>query len=98
MKILALEKELPGAAAEAYQPLLKAEARRIWELQQSGAIREIYFNSEQHSAVIMLECAHVAEAQGLVDSLPLVKAGLIEFELIPLVPYDGLARLFAASD
>jgi hypothetical protein len=98
MKILALEKELPGVAAEAYQPLLKAEARRIWELQQSGVIHEIYFNSDQHTAVIMLECAYIAEAQDLLASLPLVKAGLIEFELIPLVPYDGLARLFAESD
>jgi hypothetical protein len=95
MKILALEKELPGATAEACKPLLKDEARRIWELQQSGAIREIYFNSNQHTAVIVLECAHIAEAQGLLATFPLVMAGLIEFELIPLKPYDGLARLFA---
>ena len=27
-------------------------------------------------------------------ALPLVKAGLIEFELIPLRPYPGLERLF----
>jgi hypothetical protein len=27
-------------------------------------------------------------------TLPLVKAGLISFELMPLVPYPGFARLF----
>jgi muconolactone delta-isomerase len=94
MKILALEKELPGATAEAFQPLLKTEARRIWELQQSGELREIYFNSDQHTAVLVLECSGVEEAQRLLSTLPLVVAGLIAFEIIPLAPYDGLARLF----
>ena len=29
--------------------------------------------------------------------LPLVKAGLIAFEVIPLKPYPGLARLFGGA-
>ena len=32
------------------------------------------------------------------DPLPLVAAGLIRFELIPLAPYPGFARLFASAD
>jgi muconolactone delta-isomerase len=95
MRILALEKELPGATAEAFQPLLKAEARRVWELQQSGALREIYFNADRHTAVLMLECADIEESHHLLATLPLVQAGLITFDLIPLIPYDGFARLFA---
>ena len=31
---------------------------------------------------------------GFLDTLPLVRAGLITFELVPLAPYPGLARLF----
>jgi muconolactone delta-isomerase len=95
MKILALEKELPGATAEAFQPHLKAEARRVWELQQSGALREIHFRADQHTAVLVLECADIEEARHLLTTLPLVQAGLITFDLIPLLPYDGYARLFA---
>jgi len=34
-------------------------------------------------------------AEAALDSLPLVQAGLIRFELIPLSPYPGFARLFA---
>ena len=94
MKILALEKELPGVTAGAHQPLLKNEASRIWELQQAGVIREIYFNSNQHTSVIVLECSSVEETLRLLSTLPLVMAGLIEFEVIPLAPYDGFARLF----
>ena len=94
MKLLALEKEFPGVTAEAFQPLLKPEARRIWELQQSGALRETYFRADLHSAVLVLECGGPEEAHQLLSTLPLVVARLIEFEIIPLAAYDGLARLF----
>jgi hypothetical protein len=95
MKILALERELPDATAEAFQPLLKDEARGVWELQQSGALREIYFNAEQHTAVLVLECSDIGTARRMLATLHLVEAGLITFDIIPLVPYDGFARLFA---
>jgi len=95
MKFLALERELPGATAQAFRPLLKDEARSVWELQQSGTLREIYFNADQHTAVLMLECSDNEMAHRLLARLPLVQAGLINFDVIPLVPYDGFARLFA---
>ena len=95
MKFLALERELPGTTADEFQPFLIEEARRVWELQQSGALREIYFHAEQHTAILVLECAHAEEARSVLATLPLVQAGLIDFELIPLAAYDGFARLFA---
>jgi hypothetical protein len=94
MKILALERELPGATTECFEPLLKDEARCVWRLQQSGVVREIYFHAEQHTAILVLECANMEDARFLLAPLPLVKAGLIDFDLIPLAPYDGFARLF----
>jgi muconolactone delta-isomerase len=95
VKLLAFEKELPGATPEQFRPLLEDEARRIWELQQSGQLREIYFRADGHTAVLVLECLNEKEAHRLLDNLPLVVAGLIEFEVVPLAPYDGWARLFA---
>lgn len=94
MKILALEKEIPGTTPEAFAPHLKAEAARVWELYKSGGLREMYFRQERSEAVLILECADVQEAHTLLDSLPLVQAGLIGFEVIPLVPYPGFERLF----
>ena len=93
MKILALEKELSAPQPPDYQPLLQAEARQIWQLQQEDLLREVYFRADQHTAVLVLECRDAEEAAGLLSSLPLVRAGLIEFELIPLKPYDGFSRL-----
>ena len=98
MKILALEKEVPGITASAFTPaLLKQEAARVWELQQSGMLREIYFRQDRSAAVLILECADSDQAQRVLATLPLVQAGLITFELIPLKPYPGLARLFAGA-
>jgi muconolactone delta-isomerase len=94
MKILAIERELPGATGEKFLPHLHAEARRAWELYQSGVIRELYFRADETIAVLMLECDSVAEAQAALDSLPLVQAGLITFDLMPLRAYPGFARLF----
>jgi hypothetical protein len=96
MKILALERERPGAAAEQFQPYFRAEAFQAWELYQSGIIRELYFQQEEHTAVLVLECSDRKEAQLALARLPLVQAGLIEFDLLPLVPYDGFARLFTS--
>jgi len=94
MKILALEKEMSNATPEDFTPHLKAEAARVWELYKSGQVREIYFRGDRDEAVLILECDDVEEAESLLDTLPLVKAGLIDFEVIPLVPYPGFERLF----
>lgn len=94
MRILALENESPGAPAAQFQPLLKEEARCVWDLQQSSLLREIYFTAAGHTAVLILECPDQETAVQILARLPLVKAGLIRFDLIPLVPYDGFARLF----
>jgi len=94
MKMLAIEHETPGVAADDFQPHLKAEAARVWELYQSGVLREMYFRADKSEAVLILECAHVDDANEVLGTLPLVQAGLISFEIIPLKAYPGFARLF----
>jgi hypothetical protein len=42
MKILALEKEVPGVIDDQFtEEILKAEARKSWEPYQSGVVREL---------------------------------------------------------
>lgn len=43
--------------------ILKAEARKAWELQQSGVLRELYFTPDTHEAVLVLECESADEAR-----------------------------------
>lgn len=94
MKILAIEREVPGTTAEHIELHLRAEARKVWELYQVGKIRELYFDRDNHSAVLVLECSGAEEAGQVLDALPLVKAGLITFDVITLAPYPGFSRLF----
>ncbi len=95
MKFLALEIDPPDI--NDIQPnaaLLKEEARRVWELYQSGSIREFYFRADRQAAVLMLECISLEEAREVLNTLPLVRERCIEFEVIPLRAYPGFARLF----
>jgi hypothetical protein len=95
MKILAIEKGVPGVADQEFTPpRLRLEAMKAWDLYQQGTIRELYFRQDRAEAVFVLECADTKEASEALGSLPLVKEGLISFELIPLIPYPGFGRLF----
>ncbi len=95
MKILAMEKEMSGPQRDDMAQRLRNEALRVWSLYQAGIVRELYFRQDRSDAVLIMECADAAEARQCLASLPLVQAGLIEFEVIPLIPYTGFARLFS---
>lgn len=95
MKILAIEREKPNTSSEDFKPHLKAEAYHAWELYQAGVIRELYFDQALHNAVLILECPDIQAAHQILQTLPLVKAGLITFEVIALEPYSGFSRLFS---
>ncbi len=96
MKILAIEKDVPGVDNEKFKPFHQAEAQRVWELYQAGVIREMYFQAEQSRAVLVLECSNGGEASICLGSLPLVQQGLIAFDIIPLKAYPGFERLFSS--
>ncbi|MFH1184870.1 MAG: superoxide dismutase [Chloroflexota bacterium] len=95
MKILALERELPGTASTDFAPYLQAEARAVWDMLQAGTLRGIHFRDDRLAAVLILEAESTPQAEATLDQLSLVKAGLIEFEVIGLRPYPGFERLLA---
>lgn len=93
MKLLAIEKEVSGVDWSAVErELMNQEARDVYQLYLAGQLREHYFNQNQ-CAVLMLECANKAQAQELLATLPLVRNGLIEFEVMELHPYTGYDRI-----
>jgi hypothetical protein len=96
MKILAIEKEVPGVQTHQYAPHLKREAMEVWKLNMEGILREAYFTSEGE-AVLILECQDRLKAMEALSRLPLVREKLIAFTLLELRPYDGFARLFAGE-
>jgi muconolactone delta-isomerase len=88
MRILAIEKAMPGITGDDVTPeLVEAQARRAWELHEAGTVRELYHRADEASAVLVLECDSLDEATAAIASLPLVAAGLVEFEILPLRSY-----------
>lgn len=95
MKVLAMETDNRKRKPADYKKVLKDEAQAVWYLVQSGLIREIYFQAEKHTAVMIMEVPGQKEAEDILCQLPLAREGLIRFDVIPLMPYDGYARLFS---
>lgn len=94
MKVLALGRDTVPADDPRFAEVRPAEARRAWDLYQQEILREIYFRADRPNGVLVLEVPDLAAARAVIDSLPLVAAGLIDFDLIALKPYPGFARLF----
>jgi hypothetical protein len=92
MKILALEKELNIIDWTSQNELLKEESRIVYNFYQEGTIREIYLN-ESKNAIMILECESISKAEEFLLSLPLVKEGLVAFNLMELKPYTGFNRI-----
>jgi muconolactone delta-isomerase len=98
MRIVAIERPMPGATEAQFTPEMSAaEARQAWTLHQAGVIRELYFHADEATAVLVMECADAAEALAALATLPMVAAGLIQFEVLPLRAYPGFGRLFGSS-
>ena len=48
MKILAIEKEIPGITDDKFtKEILQKEAKKVWELYKAGIIRELYFHKDE---------------------------------------------------
>jgi hypothetical protein len=94
MKVLALGRDVVAQDDPRFAELRPAEARHAWDLYQQGTLREIYFRADRPNGVLVLEVSDLAEARAVIDGLPLVAAGLIDFDLVALRPYPGFARLF----
>lgn len=96
MKLLAIEKETTQVNWDEESEVLVEESYRVYHLFQEGIVRDIYF-TETQNAVIILECASKDEGCRILETLPLVKAGLIGFEVMELRPYTGFDRIIISQ-
>jgi hypothetical protein len=97
MKLLCLDIPQQGVAPQSYQPHLLDETRHGWMLYKSGIVRDIYFRQDRPGVAIIAECESVEAARQSLREFPLAKAGLIDWEIIPLGPFLGWEALFAAG-
>src|SRR6266487_1626568 len=73
------------------------EIQAVWELYAQGICREFYTRAnEPGRVVLMFESASVEAAKEALATLPFARLHLIDFDVIPLAPFTGLALLFQA--
>lgn len=84
MKIIAYDRFKPGVSMKTIEPYIKDEVANVWRLWKAGIVRENYARADQNGVVIVFECANVDEAKRYVGDFPLSKAGLLEWDYIPV--------------
>jgi hypothetical protein len=84
MKIIAYDRFKPGVGMDTVAPYIKEEVANVWRLWKAGIVRENYARVDQNGVVIVFECSSVDEARHYVADFPLSKAGLLEWDFIPV--------------
>lgn len=98
MKILVLPKPIKGVPVESLQQHAHEEIRAVWDLYAQGVVREFYTRANESGRVVLvLEAASVEAAKDALAALPFARLHLIDFDLIPLGSFVGLAHLFQAA-
>jgi len=84
----------PNVNWKEQEQLLKQEAKVLWDLQKKGIIRSIWFTKNTREAILIIEAEDTIRTTEVVNTFPLVKEGLITYDIVELVAYDGYERLF----
>lgn len=95
MKIIAIDRILPSASEEKIRDVVIQDALHTWVLYSNDVIRELYFRKDRPGVVLIMETPTVGDARMLLSSFPLVKAGVIEFDIIPVGHFVPFGTLFS---
>jgi hypothetical protein len=98
MKVLAIDKVSPDATPERVRELFMKEVHQTIKMYLADVVREIYFREDRSGTVMMLEVPSMEEVRKIVDTLPMVRDGLLEYDLIPLGPFMPLALLVSDDE
>ena len=84
-----------GVAREQVMAVMPAETRATVQLYLGGKVREWYSRGDGRGAVLLLNTKDVAEAEAIMDGLPLGKEHLLDHDYIPVGPLQPLGLLMA---
>ena len=84
-----------GVTREQVMTVMPAEIRQTVQLYLNGRIREWYSRGDGRGAVFLLDARDVAEAQAIMEALPLAKQNLMDHDYIAVGPLLPLRLLMA---
>jgi len=92
MQFLVISRRLTDKFSESdFEPIVPLEAARARYLYSIGFTRQIWHRGDQPGACQIVEAETLEGARSHLSTLPLARAGMIEFDIIPLKPYAGFA-------
>lgn len=96
MQILAISKLTEGTTPDSMGKLGTLGAEEVKHTLTSyldGTIRNFWFQVNRPGIVFILECTDESEARKIMNEMPLVVAGMMTVDLIPLQPLMPLGTL-----
>ena len=94
MKFIALIEVAPHASLEQVRAELLQELKGSWALYTAGALREAYATDSPGRVVFVLESPDRGQAEAALQTLPLISAGHLRYELVELRPFVNWSLLF----
>lgn len=91
--VFALLTAKPGVTREQIMAFMPAEIRGTVQLYLEGKIREWYARADGKGAVFLLNAKDEAEAEVIMESLPLSKSHLLDHSYMPVCPLKPLGLL-----
>jgi hypothetical protein len=84
-----------GVTREQVMAVMPAEIRETVRLYLNGKVREWYSRGDGRGVVFLLDTRDVAEAQAIMEGLPLAKENVVDHEYIAVGPLLPLRLLMA---
>ena len=84
-----------GVTREQVMAVMPAEIRQTVQLYLNGKIREWYSRGDGRGVIFLLDSRDVAEAQAIMEGLPLAKQNLMDHDYIAVGPLLPLRLLMA---
>jgi hypothetical protein len=97
MKYLVLLTPAAGKTAGDFGPHKIAEVNSVWAAYNSGALREFYASPSPTAVTLIYEVPDRAALSLELEKLPMIRAGLLDRQIVQLGPFLQLAALFDKS-
>ena len=91
--VLVLLTAKPSVTREQVMRFMPAEIRATVRLHLDGKIQQLYARGDGKGAVFILDCKDVAEAEAVINGLPLSGENLLDHQFIPIGPLKPLGLL-----
>jgi hypothetical protein len=92
-KLMAIGTRTANGTPEAVRQLLPAEIRETVQLYLAGKLDQWFVKQDQTGVIFILNVTDPEQARVMLRQLPLGRAGLMEFQFIPLGPLSPLGLL-----